>query len=81
MPKRGKILINVDDGIGKRLGKLEVISYAGNNYDMTLGGERMRHYYRVKCDCGTVKIIQRGQITSELVKSCGCLRKERRHGN
>lgn len=81
MPKRGKILINVDDVIGKCLGKLEVISYAGNNYDMTLGGERMRHYYRVKCDCGTVKIIQRGQITSELVKSCGCLRKERRHGN
>lgn len=81
MAKRGKILINVNDVIGKRLGKLEVIGYVSHNYDTTLGGERMRHYYRVKCDCGTVKTIQRGQITSEIVKSCGCLRKERNHGN
>ena len=30
MGKRGKVLINVNDIIGKRLGKLEVISYEGN---------------------------------------------------
>lgn len=76
--KKGKILINVNDIIGKRLGKLEVISYAGNRYDITLGGERMRHYYMVKCDCGTIKPIQRGQITSEIVHSCGCERRGRR---
>lgn len=81
MPKHGTILINVNDVIGKRLGKLEVIGYISHDYDMTLGGERMRHYYRVKCDCGTVKTIQRGQITSNLVHSCGCLRKERHHGH
>lgn len=81
MAKRGKMLINVNDVIGKRLGKLEVISYVGYRYDMTLDGERVRHYYKVECDCGTVKIIQRGQITSELVHSCGCLRKERNHGH
>ena len=70
--KKGKVLINVNDIIGKRLGKLEVISYVGHNYDKTLGGDRMRHYYRVHCDCGTEKIVQRGQLTSEIVHSCGC---------
>lgn len=72
--KRGKTLINVNDIIGKRLGKLEVISYAGGRYDCTLGGERKRHLYTVKCDCGNIKTIQRGQIKNEIVHSCGCER-------
>ena len=76
MVKRGKVLINVNDIIGKRLGKLEVISYAGHYYDMTRGGERMRHYYRVKCECGTIKIVQRGPLVSEIVHSCGCGKKK-----
>lgn len=75
MVKRGKVLINVNDIIGKRLGKLEVISYAGHHYDMTLGGERMRHYYRVECECGTIKIVQRGPLKNEIIHSCGCGRK------
>lgn len=83
MARKGKILINVNDIIGKRLGKLEVISYAGLSYagyryNATLGGDRMRHYYRVHCDCGTEKIVQRGQLTSEIVHSCGCGRRGRR---
>lgn len=78
MGKRGKVLINVNDIIGKRLGKLEVISYEGNYYDMTLGGERMRHAYKVKCECGTIKMVQRGQLVSEIVHSCGCGRRGRR---
>lgn len=60
MANKGKTLINVNDIIGKRLGKLEVISYVGHRYDKTLGGDRMRHYYRVHCDCGVEKTIQRG---------------------
>ena len=76
--QKGKVLINVNDIIGKRLGKLEVISYAGHHYDETLGGDRMRHYYRVRCECGTIKIVQRGQLTSEIVHSCGCGRRGRR---
>ena len=78
MARKGKILINVNDIIGKRLGKLEVISYAGHHYDATHGGDRMRHYYRVHCECGTIKIVQRGQLTSEIVHSCGCGRRRRR---
>lgn len=77
MAKREKVLINVNDIIGKRLGKLKVISYVGHRYDMTLGGKRMRHYYIVYCECGTIKVIQRGQLTSETVHSCGCGRRGR----
>lgn len=78
MAKRGKVLINVNDIIGKRLGKLEVIiSYVGHCYDTTRGGDRMRHYYKVHCDCGTTKIVQRGQLTSEIVHSCGCGRRRK----
>ena len=78
MARKGKTLINVNDIIGKRLGKLEVISYVGHRYDKTLGGDRMRHYYRVHCDCGVEKTIQRGQLVSEIVHSCGCGRRGRR---
>lgn len=76
--KKGKVLINVNDIIGKRLGKLKVISYIESRYDMTLGGERMRHYYMVKCDCGTIKPMQRGHLVSGVVHSCGCSRRGKR---
>lgn len=79
MPRqKGKVLINVNDIIGKRLGKLEVIGYVGHYYDATLGGDRMRHYYRVYCECGTTKIVQRGQLTNGIVHSCGCGRRNKR---
>ena len=74
---KGKILINVKDIIGKRLGKLEVIAYAGHHYTMTKGGERMRHYYVCKCDCGRRVMIQRGPLKNDLFHSCGCERGNR----
>ena len=79
--KKGKILINVNDIIGKRLGKLEVKRYVGNRYDQTLGGDKMRHYYEVQCECGTIKTLQRGQLTSEIVHSCGCIKRRGRCGD
>ena len=78
---KGKILIDVNDIVGKRLGKLEVIGYAGHRYDTTVGGDRMRHYYKVRCDCGITKIVHRGQLTSENVHSCGCGKRGKYNGN
>lgn len=74
--RKGKVRVNTKDIIGKRLGRLEVISYAGSHHDMTQGGERLRHYYRVQCECGTIKIIQRGPLVDNLVHSCGCGRRK-----
>lgn len=81
MSKRGNISINVNDIIGKRLGKLKVISYAGHHYDNTNGGERMRHFYVVHCDCGVTKTIRRCSLVNENVHSCGCGRREKHNGN
>lgn len=80
-PKRGTITIDKQDIVGKCLGKLEVISYAGMHYDTTRGGERLRHYYNVQCECGTCKQIRRDALIEEIVHSCGCMRGGRRHGN
>ena len=81
MAKKGEILIDVNDVIGKRLGKLEVLEYHHYSYDDTLGGRRVRHYYTCQCECGTVKLIQRGQITSEIVHSCGCSKRRSHSGD
>ena len=75
MPKRGEVLINTQDIIGKRLGKLKVKEYVGNYVDYTAGGERLRHLYLVHCDCGAVKCVQKGSLVSEIVHSCGCGRR------
>ena len=83
--QKGKILIDVNDIIGKRLGKLEVISYAGHRYtdckSATGQIQKMRHYYNVHCECGINKMVQRGQITSEIVHSCGCGCRRKNNGN
>ena len=76
MRERGKILIDINDIIGKRLGKLEVIRYYGHSYSVTRGGERLRHYYECQCDCGKIHYIQRAQALNEIVHSCGCKRGE-----
>lgn len=76
---KGKVLINVNDIIGKRLGKLKVICYVGYHYSITEGGPRLRHYYMCECECGKTTIIQRGPLKNNLFKSCGCGRRGR-HG-
>lgn len=75
--RKGKALINVDDIIGKRLGKLTVTGYAGYFYDETKAGLKMRHLYWCVCDCGTTKKIRRSELKHDIVKSCGCLRERR----
>jgi hypothetical protein len=77
MPK-GKLLIDVNDIIGKRLGKLKIIDYAGRGRDKTAGGERVRHWYLCKCACGERCIIRRSALKNESVHSCGCIKRKRR---
>lgn len=76
--KKGEISINVNDIIGKRLGKLEVISYYGCSYSMTRGGDKLRHFYVCKCDCGNINFVQRGPLLNDKVHSCGCLKQKKK---
>lgn len=76
--QKGKIIIDVNDIIGKRLGKLKVVSYIGHNYRMTRGGLKLRHYYLCECDCGKTNVVRRCPLVAEIVHSCGCESKGRK---
>lgn len=78
----GTIVINKHDIVGKRFGRLYVIKYHAFRYDNTAGGDKMRHFYLCKCDCGNTLVVHRHSLINGNTKSCGCLkRKERNHGN
>lgn len=53
---------------GKRFGRLIVLKFEISKNGYT--------YWKCKCDCGNYKVITGGHLTSNQVKSCGCLAKE-----
>ena len=55
------------DLIGKRFGKLIVVSYFGKK------GRYIN--WNTKCDCGGEKVVSRGHLRSGRTKSCGCINK------
>lgn len=59
---------------GMRFGRIVVQAYYGKKSRV---GYR-NYYYTCRCDCGTVKLIQKGGLISGGVVSCGC--KKYRHG-
>ncbi len=54
-----------DDLSGKRFNRLLVVSYEGQ-----IGGSAG---WRVRCDCGTEKVVKRKNLLSGKQQSCGCL--------
>jgi hypothetical protein len=58
-------LKNVNDIMGNRYGRLEVVKY--------IGREKGMHVYSCICDCGTGIYVKRDYIISGDKKSCGCL--------
>jgi hypothetical protein len=57
------------DLLGKRFGRLEVLSFEGRN---------KRHYllWKVRCDCGEECVMPSDALTSGHTQSCGCLHRE-----
>lgn len=60
--KRNKIFR--ESLIGKRFGKFIVIKF--------IKTKERKSYFEVKCDCGTIKILQHTQFTCGSTSSCGC---------
>lgn len=60
------------DLTGNKYGRLKVICRAKD----ILRGNRPRTAFECKCDCGTVKIIDAGDLKSGRINSCGCLKSE-----
>lgn len=61
-------MINPNDFVGRRFGKLTVLEYAGKK---KLGKGKPEHVYKVCCDCGTVKEVARRNLQNGGTISCG----------
>lgn len=57
--------------IGEKYNRLTVLKYIE---DISL--QRKKDFYEVICDCGTKKVVMGGNLRSNAIKSCGCLRSE-----
>lgn len=74
MKRRGiktRILNSKDDMIGKRFGKLVVLSI----FDYDIGEPKK---YLCQCDCGKQKVIYKINLKNGNAKSCGCLKDDYR---
>lgn len=70
----GKWRNRYKDFVGKKFGRLKVISLNKNN------GFTGR-WWNCLCDCGTLVVVPTGRLTTGNTKSCGCLKKEMLHPN
>lgn len=59
------------DWVGKRFGKLTVLSYAGKE-----GGA---HLWHCRCDCGNETDVRQSNLQDGRTTSCGCLRDPTKH--
>lgn len=53
------------DLVGERIGRLIVLEEAYK--------KNQKYYYKCKCDCGNIKVIEADLLTTEKTRSCGCL--------
>jgi len=68
-----RAVINPDDIVGERFGKLVVESYVGR----VLRGKTLTHCYLCKCDCGKTNVeATRAALLKGDKKSCGCAYKD-----
>jgi hypothetical protein len=65
MPKNNKPELQPGD----KFNRLTVLEFSKSD-------KRWRKWYKVKCDCGTEKVVMGSAMTSGNTKSCGCLSKE-----
>ena len=64
------------DITGKRFGKLTVTSFS--HKEKSPGGF-MKYFWKCKCDCGNTTTVGKGHLTTNKIRSCGCL--SHRKGN
>lgn len=64
---------NFIDITGKKFGKLSVLHKIEN---------KVGSYWLVRCDCGTLKKIQSGNLRNGFIVTCGCRRRKKEdHSN
>lgn len=69
--------INIEELIGKKFGRLTVLSLNHSVQNIVNGKNWGNVYYlRCLCDCGNECIIQRNKLIDGNTKSCGCIHRE-----
>lgn len=71
--------MQVGNIIGKKFGRLTVISFSHNEQKYKCNGNKggLKRYFECRCDCGTIGKYELSHLISGNTKSCGCLRNER----
>ena len=69
--------INPEDYIGKRFGKLTILSMEEHTAKVATNGH-VSKYCKCKCDCGNIVTKDFYTIKAGKAKSCGCLQKFKR---
>ena len=72
-----KLRVDLDDIIGKRFGRITVLSRAEDIYS----GGKLQRRYLCRCDCGVTFITYRGCLLKGETTSCGCVRREKASEN
>ncbi len=65
----GQLMTKRLDLTGRRFTRLTVVGFSHLD-------KYRSSYWDCKCDCGTVRKVQRGHLFSGATKSCGCFRKK-----
>lgn len=63
----------LEDLSGKKFGRLEVLEFS---HERRSPCGKIKHYWKCRCDCGALKVIQGHSLRSGNTKSCSCLSKE-----
>jgi hypothetical protein len=59
----------MNDLVGRKFGLLTVTEYSGK--------PGLKHRWICQCECGNSKDIQENHLTSNITKSCGCLKRRK----
>ena len=66
-----------NDLTGKRFGKLYVLNEDHSEYKTYPSRKypNLLHYWKCRCDCGNITIVEQGRLISKHTQSCGCYQK------
>ena len=72
-------MFNLNDIVGKIVNGIEVLSYS---HTKTYNGKTKNpiHMYDCKCHCGKQREFVRGTLIKGKIKSCGCIKPTKTHG-
>ncbi len=73
--------VDVNDIVGKKFGKLTVISFVSHDIKETKSAKKHLYKYLCKCECGNIKILTRTALMQGEAKSCGCSKTNRLNVN